>query len=247
MKISVITATYNSEASLESTLKSFGSQTYPDKELIIIDGNSNDSTVEIIRSAGELVHKWVSEPDRGLYDALNKGIGMADGDVIGFLHSGDTYSNKEVLEKIAFCFRDNQIQAIYGDLRYVKRKNKNKVVRYWRSGIFSPDNLHKGWMPPHPTLYMRREVYEKYGLFDLNFRIAADYDLMLRVLKASSARIAYIPEVLVDMETGGLSNGSLKNIFRKSMEDYHALRKNGIHHAWLVLMRKNLMKFGQFF
>jgi glycosyltransferase len=247
MKISVITATYNSAASLEATLKSFGSQTYPEKELIIIDGNSKDKTAEIIRAAGGLVHKWVSEPDKGLYDALNKGIGMAAGDVIGFLHSGDTYADPEVLEKIALRFRDKQIRAIYGDLRYIKRKEKNELVRYWRSGDFRPDVLQKGWMPPHPTLYMRREVYEDYGLFDLNFSIAADYDLVLRVLKQSSVRIAYIPEVLIDMETGGLSNGSLKNIFRKSIEDYHALRKNGIHNAWLVLARKNFRKAGQFF
>jgi glycosyltransferase involved in cell wall biosynthesis len=247
MKISVITATYNSASSLENTLASFGSQTCPEKELIIIDGDSRDSTSEIIRSAGKLVHKWISEPDKGLYDALNKGIGMADGDVIGFLHSGDTYANPEVLEKIAFRFRDKQIQAVYGDLRYVKRKEINQVVRYWRSGDFSPDILQKGWMPPHPTLYMRREVYATYGLFDLNFRIAADYDLMLRVLKPPSVRIAYIPEVLVDMETGGLSNRSLKNIFRKSKEDYSALIKNGISNAWIVLARKNLRKIRQFF
>jgi hypothetical protein len=172
---------------------------------------------------------------------------MADGDIIGFLHSGDTYANPEVLEQIAFRFGDKQIHAIYGDLRYIKSKLPSRVVRYWRSGDFYPGILQKGWMPPHPTLYMRREVYEKYGLFDLNFMIAADYDLMLRVLKAPSFKIAYIKEVLIDMETGGLSNGSLKNIFRKSMEDYHALIKNGIRRACLVLARKNLRKVGQFF
>jgi glycosyltransferase involved in cell wall biosynthesis len=247
MKISVITATFNSASTLESTLESFRSQEYKNKELIIIDGGSTDGSKEIIRNAGDVVQKWVSEPDQGIYDALNKGIRMSEGDVIGFLHSGDLYADSNVLQKIIIPFQESQVDIIYGDLRYVNKDKRKRVVRYWKSGEFHPGLIQKGWMPPHPTFYMRREIYASLGLFDLSFKIAADYDLMLRVLKNPGLKIAYIPEVLVEMETGGLSNGRLVNVIRKSIEDYRAMRKNGIMNPWWVLGRKNLGKLNQFF
>jgi glycosyltransferase len=247
MKISVITATFNSASTLEATIASFSSQTYPDKELIIVDGGSKDGTLEIIRAAGKKVNKSISEPDGGIYDALNKGIGMSEGDVIGFLHSGDQYPTSEILEKIAKKFMEHDADAVYGDLRYVNRKKAERVVRYWNSGEFYPNLLNKGWMPPHPTLYLKKEVYQKHGLFDLSFRIASDYDLILRVLKDPKLNIAYIPEVLVDMETGGLSNGKLVNVIQKSREDFRAMKKNGIRHAAWALGIKNLGKIPQFF
>ncbi len=247
MKISVITATFNSEKSLEATIESFKSQTYPNKELVIVDAGSTDKTTDIIHSHEKDIAKWVSEPDQGIYDALNKGIGMADGEIIGFLHSGDRFPNSEVLEKIAGQFNNSSIQAVYGDLRYIHPKKPENVIRYWQSGKFTPDLLNKGWMPPHPSLYLKREVYVKHGLFNLNFRIASDYDLMLRVLKDTSIEVAYLPEIIVDMETGGISNGKLINIIRKSYEDFIALRNNRIPFALWVLTRKNFRKIPQFF
>jgi len=247
MRVSVITASFNSSSTLKATLDSFRSQNYQDKELIVIDGCSTDGSLEIIKASGNNVSRWVSEPDSGIYDALNKGINMATGDIIGFLHSGDTYAGTEILEKLAFHFIQDRADAVYGDLRYVNSEKRENIVRYWKSGVFYPGILSKGWMPPHPTLYMRREVYRQHGLFDLGFTIAADYDLMLRVLLQPGIRINYIPEVLIDMETGGLSNGSLGNIARKSLEDLRAIRKNGMKNSLWVLARKNLSKLGQFF
>jgi glycosyltransferase len=247
MKISVITGCYNSASTLESTIASFRSQAYKNKELIIIDGGSTDGSIEIINAAKDSVDKWVSEPDLGIYDALNKGIKLSQGDVVGFLHSGDHYANAEVLDKIAFTFQKKSPDIVYGDLKYMQKKHGNKVLRFWKSGEYHSGLIQKGWMPPHPTLYMRRTIYEALGLFDLDFKISADYDYILRVLKNQEVLIAYIPEVLVEMETGGLSNGRLSNIIRKSTEDYLALRKNGIKNPLFVLGRKNFSKMGQFF
>lgn len=246
MKISVITATFNCEAGLNSTIESFISQTYPDKELIVIDGGSNDHTLDIIQEHEKHISKWISEPDNGIYDALNKGIALSTGEVIGFLHSGDFYSGTDILEKLAEQFKQHEPDAVYGDLQYVSQKTPKSIIRYWKSGGFYPGILQKGWMPPHPTLYMKREMYLKYGLFDLNYSIAADYDLILRVLSKPGLIIKYIPEVLIDMETGGISNGKLRNIAKKSWEDFQAMKKNGIKGAFWVLVRKNFSKLGQF-
>jgi len=246
MKISVITACFNNASALESTIASFREQSHDDKELIIIDGGSTDSSVQVIKAAGDTVHKWISEPDQGVYDALNKGIKLSEGDAIGFLHAGDYFAESDVLKKINNAFLQNDADGVYGDLRYIK-KNKDKIIRHWKSGPFYAGHIRNGWMPPHPTFYLKREVYDLKGLFDLSFKIASDYDLMLRVLKDPLLKIAYIPEVLIDMETGGLSNGRLVNIIRKSAEDYRAMKKNNIPHPFWVLCRKNLRKIRQFF
>ena len=247
MKISVITATFNSEAGLSATIESFISQSYPDKELIVIDAGSNDKTLDIIREYQKHISTWISEPDKGIYDALNKGITLSKGDVIGFLHSGDRFPNLKILDRIAEKFTNHSVSAVYGDLNYVDPNNANKIIRHWKSGEYKSNLIYKGWMPPHPTLYMKKDVYTKHGIFDLSFKIAADYDLMLRVLKDTTIEVAYLPEVLVDMETGGISNGRFKNIIRKSWEDYLGLKKNGIPFPSLVLGRKNLQKIPQFF
>jgi len=245
VRICVITATYNCAATIKGTLDSFLSQDYPLKELILVDGGSTDGTLELARESG-VPKVIISEKDRGIYDALNKGIQLAEGEVIGFLHSGDSYRNCGILSLVARQFDKAQIMGVYGDLRYVNGENR-KVIRYWRSGSFERKKLFRGWMPPHPTLYLRKEVYRENGNFDLDFRIAADYDLMLRVLKNPGFKLAYIPKILIDMETGGLSNGRLKDIVQKTREDYRALLKNGIGPAWLVLFRKNFRKLDQFF
>jgi len=245
MLVSLITACYNSAGTLADTIESVRMQKDCVLEYLVIDGGSADNTVDLIRAAGSLVSHWTSEPDAGIYDALNKGISRSTGDVIGFLHADDTFADQRVLSRVAEIFADRKVQACYGDLVYVGQTDPSHILRYWRSGPFEKAKLARGWMPPHPTFYVRREVYERFGGFDTQYRIAADYDCMLRILSRMDGEVAYIPEVLVRMRAGGISNRSLRNIIRKSKEDYRALRTNSIG-GWPALAWKNLSKLGQF-
>ena len=240
MKVSIITSVFNNEKHIEDAINSVLSQTYSNIEYIIIDGNSKDNTKKIIEKYLDKIDIFVSEPDKGIYDGLNKGILKATGDIIGFLHSDDIYYNNKVIEKVVKAFKKD-IDGVYGDLVYIK---DNKVIRYWKSGEFSIEKLKKGWMPPHPTLFLKKSIYEKYGLFDLNFKIAGDYDFILRILK-NNINLKYIPEILYKMRVGGASNKSLKNILQKSNEDLKALYKNNIG-GIDVLFRKNFSKITQF-
>jgi glycosyltransferase len=245
MKISVITIAYNSGHSIADAITSVVSQTYPDVEYIIVDGKSKDNTVEVVKSFGTKISKFVSEPDKGIYDALNKGIRMATGDVIGFMHSDDLFASDDILAKVAALFNANAIDSVYGDLEYVYKEDTNKVLRYWKSGSFSLRKLRMGWMPPHPTFYVKRAVYEKYGVFNTSFRISADYDTMLRFLGKYRISTLYLPEVMVKMRVGGASNRSLKNIIQKSKEDYQAIQDNNFGTIFTLLF-KNLRKVTQF-
>ena len=246
MKITIITICYNSAATIEKTIESVAEQTYKNIEYIVVDGNSKDTTIDIIKKNEKVIAKWVSEPDKGLYDALNKGIRNATGDVIGFVHSDDLLASREVLSKIACIFQEVKVDGVYGDLQYVNKEDTSKVIRYWKSEVFKPELLKKGWMPAHPTLFLKKEVYEKHGLFNLNYNIAADYDLMLRIFSDPTLKFKYLPEVITKMRVGGASNGSLKNIKLKSLEDLKALRTNGIKNPIKVLAYKNFSKLGQF-
>jgi len=245
LKISVITAVYNNRDTVAQALDSALAQTHPDVELVVIDGGSTDGTLQVLQGYADRLAVLVSEPDRGIYDALNKGIARASGEVVGFLHSDDLFADEHVLARIAQTFADPAVDAAYGDLLYVSKDNPDRVVRTWRAGAFTPGNLAHGWMPPHPTFYVRRKVYEALGGYDTSYRIAADYDCMLRFLGKGGVRAAYIPEVLVKMRVGGASNRSLKNILQKSREDYRALRVNGVGGLW-ALAWKNLSKLPQF-
>ncbi len=245
MKISVITIAYNSGHSIADAITSVVSQTYPDVEYIIVDGKSKDNTVEVVKSFGTKISKFVSEPDKGIYDALNKGIRMATGDVIGFMHSDDLFASDDILAKVAALFNANDIDSVYGDLEYVYKEDTNKVLRYWKSGSFSLRKLRMGWMPPHPTFYVKRAIYEKYGVFNTSFRISADYDTMLRFLGKHRISTLYLPEVMVKMRVGGASNRSLKNIIQKSKEDYQAIQDNNFGTIFTLLF-KNLRKVTQF-
>ena len=246
MKISVITATWNSAKTVEDTLRSFSSQNYDNTEYIVVDGASSDNTVDIVKSSGVNVDVLLSEKDKGIYDALNKGIKLASGDVVGFLHSDDVYANESVLERIANAFEQDKTDSVYGDLEYVSKDVPDKVIRKWKSGEFTRERMKNGWMPPHPTFYLKREHYERLGAFDLNYRIAADYDSILRYLWLNKLNAAYIPEVLVKMRVGGESNRSVSNIIQKSREDRRAMMVNGL--PWMqALVSKNLSKIPQFF
>ncbi|ROQ22525.1 glycosyltransferase family 2 protein [Gallaecimonas pentaromativorans] len=246
MKISVITATWNSGRTIASTLDSLAAQSYKDVELIVIDGASSDDTVEIIKSRKDIDFVLISEPDNGIYDALNKGILKASGDVVGFLHSDDFFSSPNVLTEIAAEFERSGVDAVYGDLEYVAQNNVEKVIRLWRSGLYSKSKIVNGWMPPHPTFYMRRNKYLELGAFDLRYRIAADYESILRYLWKANVSVAYIPKVLVKMRVGGESNRSFMNIIKKSKEDWQAMKENDLP-ALRAILGKNLSKISQFF
>lgn len=244
MKISIITITYNSASSLQRALDSVQSQTYKDIEHVIIDGASTDGTRKLIEAYAKQHKnvKWVSEKDNGIYDAINKGIRLATGDVIGFLHSDDMFYSVDSIGQIAAAFEQNQADVVYGDLQYMRG---NKVVRRWKSNTFNPRALKYGWMPPHPTVYVHREVYQQVGEYDSWFRISADYDMILRIFTAGY-HTHYIPEVLVCMETGGASNKNTKARLSKTMEDYIVLKKNHVGAGYLTVACKQLRKVKQF-
>jgi len=245
LKISVITAVYNRVATVGGALDSVRAQTWTEVEHIVIDGASTDGTLELLHARRSELAQLVSEPDRGIYDALNKGIARATGDVIGLMHSDDLYADERVLEDVAAAFADPAIDAVYGDLDYVSQADTRRVIRRWRSGAYSAALLPRGWMPPHPTLYLRRQVIERWGAFDDSYRIAADYDAILRYFAKGGIRPAYVPRVLVKMRVGGESNRSLSRILQKSREDYRALRANKVGGV-RTLVAKNLGKLGQF-
>ena len=244
MKISIITITYNSEKTLSRALESVQSQTYPDIEHVIVDGASADGTRKMIeRYAKQHPNvRWISEKDNGIYNALNKGISLATGDIIGFLHSDDVLFSTRSIEQIAAAFEDKNIDVVYGDLQYC---HGEKVVRRWKSNAFHPRALKYGWMPPHPTVYVRRSVYEQVGEYDDWFRISADYDMLLRILTAGY-KTCYIPEVLVCMEMGGVSNKDTMSRLSKTQEDYIVLKKNNIGAGYLTVLCKQLRKLYQF-
>jgi len=243
-KISIITTAFNSAKTIIDTLKSVSGQSYQNIEHIIVDGSSIDGTIDIIKKYERNNVKIISEPDDGIYDALNKGIRLASGDIIGILHSDDLYADENVLSKIAESFSDSSIDGIYTDLIYVAQNDINKIFRYWKSRDFYPELLKKGWMPPHPTVFLRKSIYEKFGLFDTSYKIAADYDFMLRIF-SGGANLKYLPFVSYKMRTGGVSNRSISHILCKSNEDLKALRKYGVGGVYTLLC-KNFSKFGQF-
>lgn len=246
MKISVITVSFNSAATIGETMHSLVAQSHADIDHIVVDGASTDETLAVVRSAAATTTRVVSEPDFGIYDGMNKGIRLATGDVIGFLNSDDCLASSNALAKIAEAFADPAVDACYGDLVYVDPRRQQPVVRYWRAGSFSPARLRRGWMPPHPTLYVRKSVMDSIGPFDATLRIAADYEFALRLFSRQGTKVVYLPEVLVNMRVGGASNRSLSALIRKSREDLGALRKHQVG-GLLTLLGKNLQKVPQFF
>jgi glycosyltransferase involved in cell wall biosynthesis len=225
MKISIITVCYNSAETIESTLKSVSSQDYPDIEYIVVDGGSTDATLDIVKRYKN-VSILVSEPDEGIYDAMNKGIGLARGDVIGTLNADDFYVGNSVVSDVAKTFEDNTIDACYADLVYVDQNNTDNIVRYWKSKPYQPRLFKQGWMPAHPTFFVKKSVYEKLGVFDLNYKIAADFELLFRLIEKNKIRTMYLPKVIVKMRLGGTTNKNIKNISLQNAEIIHILRSH---------------------
>lgn len=245
MKISVITISFNNGETIGDTINSVLSQTFKDVEYNVIDGLSTDNTIDVISAHKIGIHQFVSEKDKGIYDALNKGIQLAKGDVIGFLHADDIFHESDSLRKLNDYFERTGADVVYCDLVYVSKQDVNKSIRYWKSKPFKLKNLKYGWMPAHPTFYCKRSVFEKHGLFDLKYRIAADYDFMTRVLKDESLKVSYLPEILIKMRVGGESNKSIANIVRKSKEDYQVISSNRLG-GFFTLFCKNFRKIPQF-
>lgn len=228
MRISVITVCYNSAETIGHTLRSVREQTHENIEHIVVDGESTDNTLEVVAAEGSHVAKLVSEKDRGIYDAMNKGIALASGEIVGFINADDFYASNSVLTNVAAAFDKSGADSCYGDLCYVSQTDPTHIVRYWRSKDFAPGSFEAGWCPPHPTFFVRRSVYERLGGFDLSYKIAADFELMARYLEAARISSCYIPEVLVKMRLGGTTNRSLSNIFKQNAEIRQALKKLGL-------------------
>lgn len=246
MKVSIITAVINGVETIEDCIKSVLCQSYKDVEYVIIDGNSTDGTLDVINRYKNKIAKVVGESDKGIYDALNKGIKLATGDIIGFLHSDDFYANDRIIEKVADVFMKYNVDSCYGDLQYVYKNDTKKVIRHWKSSKYEHGKFKYGWMPPHPTFFVKKKIYDEYGYFNTNFKIAADYELMLRFLEGHRISTYYIPEVLIKMRLGGMSNRSFKNMFIKSSEDYRAWKINNLNGGFYSILLKNLSKIPQF-
>ncbi|MUU77881.1 glycosyltransferase family 2 protein [Winogradskyella endarachnes] len=247
MKVSIITATYNSQSTIKTCMDSVLSQSYKDIEYIVVDGGSKDETLNyIVEQASK--HQniiYSSEPDKGIYDALNKGIAKATGDIIGFVHSDDFLASSTIIQTIVDAFKTENVDGVYGNLHYVALENTDKIIRNWISKPFNSSMLKKGWMPAHPTLYLKKSLYDKNGIFDLSYKIAADYDFILRIFKQGHLKFYFLPKTIVKMRVGGASNRSLKNIIQKSKEDYRAIKTNKTGN-WVTIMVKNVSKLKQF-
>lgn len=246
MKVSIITVALNNAEYIETCIQSVINQDYENIEYIVIDGGSTDGTLDILGKYGFRISRLVSEPDEGMYDALNKGLRLASGAIVGLLHADDIFAHDLVLSKVAAIFHDTQVASCYGDLLYVSRNDPTRVVRYWKSGPYSPRRFYRGWMPPHPTFFVKRPIYEKYGMFNLALGSAADYELMLRFLLKNSITCTYIPEILVKMRTGGQSNASLRNRIRAHCMDRRAWQVNGLRPYPWTLLCKPLSKIWQY-
>ena len=246
LKISIITVCYNSEKTIRYTIESLISQEYKDIEYIVIDGGSTDQTLEIIKEYNNSITFLSSEIDNGIYDAMNKGINVAKGNIIGILNSDDFYPNNFIISNVVNSF-NNKIDAVYGDLVYVDPINTKKVLRYWKSGTYTRKKIKNGWMLPHPTFFVRKTIYDKYGLYDSSLHQSADYAIFINFVYKNKINVAYIPEILVHMRNGGKSNKSIFNRFKGNKEDLLAWKLNNLSPPRFIRFKKPLHKIKQFF
>lgn len=246
MKVTIITVTYNAEKYLEDSIRSVLGQTYPNIEYLVIDGGSNDGTIQIIQNYEHQITRWVSEKDAGMYDALNKGMRMATGDVIGILNSDDMLFDSTVIENVVKKFQEEKTAAIYGDLVYVDANKPDRVIRTWKGQLYNRNRFRWGWMPAHPTFYVKRSVVEQFGGYLLEFSSAADYEWMSRLLYLQQVSAAYLPLCIVRMRTGGQSNITWKARWKANQNDRRSMAKNGIPLPALASLLKPLRKLIQY-
>lgn len=247
MKISLLTVSFNSEATIRDTIESILSQVYKDIEYIVVDGNSTDGTVNILKSYGSGISKWISEPDNGIYDAMNKAIKMASGEVIGILNSDDFYVNNKIVSSVAREFSDLSIDVVFGDLVFVDPQDLNKTVRKYSSAKWNPHKFAWGFMPAHPTVFVRRKYYEMFGLFKTDYKIAADYELLIRFLYVHKLKYHYLQLTMVKMRRGGVSSRNLMSNIILNKEIIRGCRENGIKTNWLKVYPKYFIKFFELF
>lgn len=246
MLVSIITATYNSAATLRDCLQSVAMQSYAPIEHIIIDGASKDDSLSIAQSFAHIAQVH-SAKDQGIYDAMNKGIAHATGDIIGILNSDDFYVDERVIQDIVTVFENSNCDVVYADLQYVDREHTDKIIRTWKSGTMQQHSFLYGWMPPHPTVFVRRKVYEQHGAFNLSLKSAADYEFMLRILYKEKCSVAYLPKTIVKMRDGGQSNQSIKHRIFANREDKKAWALNGLQPYFFTLLLKPARKLIQYF
>ena len=247
MKISIITVCYNSASHIEDAIRSVMEQDYAEIEHIIVDGASTDGTVEILKSNENKIAKWISEPDRGIYDAMNKGLKMASGDIIGILNSDDFYFNDQIISTVADAFADPEIDAVYGDLIFIDPNNLDRTVRSYSSAKWNPERFAKGYRPAHPTFFVRRKYYEMYGFFETDYKIAADYEMLIRLLYVHQLRYQYLPITMVKMRKGGVSSNGIKSNIILNKEIVRACRKHGIRTSALKIYPKYFNKVFELF
>ena len=246
MKISIITVCLNTEDTIAETISSVKEQLYHDIEHIIVDGGSKDLTVDIIKSTAKENSIIVSEQDGGIYDAMNKGINLSSGNVIGFLNAGDIFFAKDVIDKIANRMSQGSVDACWGDLCYVAKDDPARIIRFWKSSNYIPGSFSKGWVPPHPCFYARKEIYDVFGVFDLQYPLAADFEIMSRFLSKHNINTVYIPEVFVRMRLGGATNANIGNILTQNIEIFKSMLKNGIRPSPFFVFNKFIEKVKQF-
>lgn len=246
MKISVITVAFNAAHTIADTLDSVAAQTHPDVEHIVVDGASTDGTLTVVERHGKHVARMMSEPDRGIYDAMNKGLRLATGDVIGFLNADDVYADNGVLEHVSSVMERERLDALFGDAEFVSPAKPGRSLRRYRSERFRPDRIAWGWMPAHPTLFLRRQVYQRFGLFRTDYRIAGDFELVARMFHGGTLRYRHLPEVLVRMKTGGISTGGWRNTLLLNREVLRACRENGIPTSLPKILSKYPAKLLEF-
>lgn len=247
MKISVVTVVRNGVATIEDAILSVAAQSHADIEHIVIDGASTDGTLAVLERHRDKIARLVSEPDRGIYDAMNKGIRLATGDVIGMLNADDVYAHTRVLERVAAVMAQPEVDACYADLVYVARDDLDRVIRYWKSRDYRDGLCERGWLPAHPTFFVRRRVYEKYGVFDLDYRIQSDFELCLRLFAICKIRSVYVPDIWVKMRLGGVTNRRISNILKGNLESYRACRKHGVKVTPFFFITKIGQRIPQFF
>ncbi|MDZ4822791.1 MAG: glycosyltransferase family 2 protein [Flavobacteriales bacterium] len=246
MKVSIITISFNSADTIEDTIQSVLSQSYRDIEYIIVDGASKDDTMNAVNQHLDEISKVISEKDRGIYDAMNKGVQLATGDIVGILNSDDFYADENVVSDVVKKFSETGCDGLYADLVYVDREKSDKIIRTWKAGEYKPGKFKRGWMPPHPTFFVKKKCYDEFGLYNIKLKSAADYELMLRFIHKHKIEVSYLPRVITKMRTGGQSNITLKNRLKANMEDRLAWKMNGLKPGFFTLTWKPISKIFQF-